>query len=681
MFKTATFVLMAVVCLINIDQSALGQNQPNIIFILADDLGWGDIGVLHQNSSTHPRRHKTPYLDQMARDGLLMPQHYCPAPVCAPSRASFLMGVHQGHASVRNNQFDKALNDNHTVATVLKDAGYKTALIGKYGLQGEGKDSKSWEAYPTKRGFDEFFGYVAHGDGHVHYPSHPWPIGNSESHRVGKPVWWNDREVSGDLARCYTTDLFTARSKQWIIEHRESKPDQPFFLYLAFDTPHAALQVPTSAYPEGLGLNGGVRWIGEPGRMINTASGTIDSYRHPDYVGKGWSDVQERFATMVRRIDDCVGDILVTLNDLNISKNTLVVFTSDNGPHDKTYIQGQQFEASDFQSYGPFDGTKRDTWEGGIRMPTIAWWPETIPKSSVHLKPTQFHDWMATFAEIAGVLPPARTDGVSMMNSLKGSRDRKPSRVYVEYEHRGKTKSYSTFLKSRAGTKRGQMQVIHLDGYKGIRTNIKSHADPFEIYHLESDLGERKNLANTGGKFAELEQRMRDQVLRLRVADSSAPRPYDSEFIPGFEKSDELKTRGDLSVKGKFKYVPDLSASSIEEAIDPDAKGIVLKGKQTSFSANLKCPKGGAVMASRTVQVTQSGRYKISLQSKAKVFIRLHEAAIIDADFHREHGQDSFEVELNLGKGFHPLLITGLPGEEDELAVTLHFKRVGENAK
>jgi uncharacterized sulfatase len=341
MFKNSIWVLLVSCSLFYFGHSVVGQDQPNIIFILADDLGWGDLGILHQNSSKHHRRHKTPYLDQMASEGVLMPNHYCPAPVCAPSRASFLMGVHQGHATVRNNQFDKALNDNHTVATVLKDAGYKTALIGKYGLQGEGKDSKTWEAYPTKRGFDEFFGYVAHVDGHVHYPSHPWPIGNSESHRVGKQVWWNNREVSGQLTGCYTTDLFTARSKQWIIEHRETSPEQPFFLYLAFDTPHAALQVPTGPYPNGMGVEGGLRWVGQPGEMINTASAPIDSYLHPDYRDKGWSDVQERFATMVRRIDSCVGDLLVTLKDLGISENTMVVFTSDNGPHDKTYISGK----------------------------------------------------------------------------------------------------------------------------------------------------------------------------------------------------------------------------------------------------------------------------------------------------------------------------------------------------
>ncbi len=681
MFKNSIWVLLVSCSLFYFGPSVEGQDQPNIIFILADDLGWGDLGILHQNSSTHHRRHKTPFLDQMASEGVLMPNHYCPAPVCAPSRASFLMGVHQGHATVRNNQFDKALNDNHTVATVLKDAGYKTALIGKYGLQGEGKDSKTWEAYPTKRGFDEFFGYVAHVDGHVHYPSHPWPIGNSESHRVGKQVWWNDREVSDQLTGCYTTDLFTARSKQWIIEHRETSPEQPFFLYLAFDTPHAALQVPTGPYPNGMGVDGGLRWLGQPGEMINTASGTIDSYLHPDYRDKGWSDVQERFATMVRRIDGCVGDLLVTLKDLGISENTMVVFTSDNGPHDKTYIAGKRFEASDFQSYGPFDGTKRDTWEGGIRMPTIAWWPTKIPNSSVHQKPTQFHDWMATFAELAGVLPPARTDGVSMMQSLQGGQDRRPSRVYVEYENKGKTKPYPDFLKSRGGKKRGEMQVIHLDGFKGIRTNIKSHTDPFEIYDLKADVGERKNLANSAGKFKELEQRMRDQVLRLRIPNATARRPYDSEFIPGYQSENELKAAFDKCLEGKFKYVPDLTASRKEATSPSVVKKIVLSETQTNFSGKFRCLNGGAVMLARTVEVIESGRYLVSLRSKSRTFVRLHEAGIIDADFDDKRRKISTEIELNLGEGFHPLVIAGLTDEKDELSFTVNFQRLGATPK
>ncbi|MFN3803273.1 sulfatase-like hydrolase/transferase, partial [Belliella pelovolcani] len=148
--------------------------QPNIIFILTDDLGYGDIGVLYQNQRKAEGKpyHQTPNIDQFANEGIILTRHYAPAPVCAPSRASLMLGVHQGHADIRDNQFDKALPNNHNLASVLKQAGYQTGLIGKWGLQGrEGNSPDAWEAYPTKRGFDYFFGYVRHGDGHNHYPA------------------------------------------------------------------------------------------------------------------------------------------------------------------------------------------------------------------------------------------------------------------------------------------------------------------------------------------------------------------------------------------------------------------------------------------------------------------------------------------------------------------------------
>lgn len=650
------------VLLIGFPEPLPADEQPNVIFILADDLGWGDLGVLHQNASKHPLKHKTPHLDRMAADGVLMPSHYCPAPVCAPSRASLLMGVHQGHATVRNNQFDKALNNNHNLATVMKAAGYRTALIGKYGLQGEGKNPATWPAYPTKRGFDEFFGYVAHRDGHVHYPADDWPLGNSEAHRVGKDLWWNNKEISQDLQKCYTTDLFTARTKHWIAEHQKTNAKQPFFIYLAFDTPHGALQIPTVAFPDGKGLNGGVQWIGQPGEMINTATGTIDSYRHPDYTGKNWADVEERFATMVRRIDNCVGDLLQTLRDLGIADNTMVVFTSDNGPHHESYINNFDYEASSFQSYGPFDGTKRDTWEGGIRMPTVAWWPGHIPAGSVHKKATQFHDWMPTFAQLAGVAAPARTDGVSMANSLQGKKDTGESTVYVEYEQNGKSKRYSHFLKSRKGRKRGEMQVVHVDGYKGIRTDIKSHADPFEIYDVSVDPGERKNLAGTSQLFEELQQKMKDRVLRLRIANASAQRPYDNEPIPGYAKA-LIEGSGSGTIgkvyEGEFPYVPNVAA------LVPSKISKIYGSEPDSMSVEASQPC--AVQFLRWIHVAEPGVHEITFKTSTRAFVRIHDAGVVDADFGYVSGTTK-TASIRLGKGYHPVSVTVLSDENGKVS-------------
>ncbi|RYD70287.1 MAG: sulfatase, partial [Verrucomicrobiaceae bacterium] len=363
--------------------------KPNIIFILCDDLGYGDVGVFFQNQRAKNNQpgqpwHMTPRLDSMAAAGVQMPHHYCPAPVCAPSRASLLTGVHQGHAGVRDNQFDKALEDNHTLASVLKQAGYATAAFGKWGLQGKGQTEQQWPAHPLKRGFDFYYGYMRHKDGHAQFPKED-----------GKEVWENFEEVSTGLDKCYTTDLFTARAKKWIAEQRAANPSQPFFAYLAYSTPHAKLQLPSTAYPQGGGLKGGVQWLGTPGRMINTAEGEVDGYFHPDYAKAtwdhdtdattpeiAWPDVQKRYATDVRRIDDCVGDVLQLLKDLKIEDNTLVVFTTDNGPSKESYLQ-EPYHPTFFDTYGPFAGIKRDLWEGGIRVGALVHWPQGAPAGRV----------------------------------------------------------------------------------------------------------------------------------------------------------------------------------------------------------------------------------------------------------------------------------------------------------
>ncbi|MDA0768534.1 MAG: sulfatase-like hydrolase/transferase [Verrucomicrobia bacterium] len=388
--------------------SASALQPPNVLFILCDDLGYGDLGVLHQNAVAGTKKHATPNLDALAAAGIQLRSHYCGAPVCAPSRASLLTGLHQGHATIRDNQFDVALETNHNLATVLKQAGYATAAVGKWGLQGTGSSPSAWSAYPTKRGFDFFFGYVRHKDGHSQYPFHSTydPDGSGTLVRGPMEVYEQNLMVRDDLAKCYTTDLFTARAKKWIIDHRAAAPAQPFFLYLAYSTPHAALHIPTTAYPPGGGLSGGVQWLGTPGAMINTATGTIDSFIHPNYAGQAWTSNEKRFATSVRRIDDCVGDLRQTLADLGIAGDTLVVFTSDNGPHHESFFNAA-YEANSFDSFGPFDGTKRDLWEGGVRVPVLACWPAAIPPGRVSHRPSQFHDWLPTLAEAAGLSPPA----------------------------------------------------------------------------------------------------------------------------------------------------------------------------------------------------------------------------------------------------------------------------------
>jgi arylsulfatase A-like enzyme len=571
---------------------AAAPQKPNIIFILCDDLGYGDIGVFYQNqrAALHDRSvpyFSTPQIDTLARDGAKLTQHYCGAPVCAPSRASLLTGLTQGHCNVRDNQFDKALADTWTLGSVLQQAGYATAAFGKWGLQGKpgananaaneaessespGGDPASWPAYPTKRGFDFYFGYVRHKDGHFHYPK--------EDHRE---VWENEREISGDLDKCYTTDLFTARAKKWMVEHTALHPRQPFFVYLAFDTPHAQLQNPPCAYPAGGGLRGGVQWMGKPHAMLNTATGKVDGYMFPDYAHGTWDDdhnpataevpwpdVQQRYANDVRRIDFAVGDVLQLLKDLQIDDNTLVVFTSDNGPSIESYLPKEPYAPTFFRGYGPFDGIKRDTLEGGEREPTLVRWPRGIPAGREISEPSGQWDWLATFAELAGVPAPAASDGVSLVPSLTGRGPQKPGTVYVEYFESGKTPQFQDFAPNHRGRTRQQMQTVYCDGYKGLRYDVKSAADDFEIYDLGKDPQESRNLAGDP-KFAALQTAMKARVLQVRKPDPSAKRPYDDALVPAVAEEPETEPGLTRSLyTGAWPWMPDF------RTLTPDASDV-----------------------------------------------------------------------------------------------------------
>ncbi|MEM6362936.1 MAG: sulfatase-like hydrolase/transferase [Planctomycetota bacterium] len=645
--------------------------QPNIVLIFTDDLGWGDLGVFYQNESKHDKKHRTPQLDQLAAGGLQMRAHYCPAPVCAPSRSSLLTGVHQGNATVRNNQFDKELEDNHTLGSVLQEAGYRTCMIGKYGLQGGPKEKQQtgtpddWPSYPTKRGFDEFFGYVSHYAGHLHYPNDPWELAN-DAHR-GVPDLWHsdesgDHEISESLSKCYTTDLFTARAKHFLKSHIAHRSGQPFFLMLNYDTPHAALQIPTSAYPGGSGISGGLTWTGGtiPGSInepaINTAAGQVDSFLHPDYATQEWSDLEKRFATMVRRIDSAVGDLNQTLVDLGIAHNTLVVFTNDNGPHHEAYLQGESWESTSytpqaFQSYGPFDGTKRDCWEGGIRMPTLAWWKDTISAGGINTTPSQFHDWMATFCDVAGIPAPARCDGVSLLPTLTGKGEQQESLVYIEYQNGGKTPDYEDFMGSRRKRARKEMQVIRLTGedgksYKGVRYNIKSADDDFEIYDVATDFDEAINLAGSSSAMESLQIRMKAKVLQVRSPNESAVRPYDDTLVPATSIAQTGFRVEQVALPQHVSYVP----AVIGEA-DQVSDRIAIKAEDEQVFV---APSPGVYQIHGYISMDEAASKQIKVQSESACFMRLHESHAIDL----QNGGEAASSTRHLAAGQHPFTLT-----------------------
>ncbi len=602
--------------------------RPNIIFILVDDLGMGDVGVFFQNARRAADNrsepwHLTPQLDRMAAEGMQLRHHYCPAPVCAPSRASLLLGVHQGQANVRDNQFDKALENNHTLASVLKTAGYATACIGKWGLQGSNNAATPhrWPAHPLRRGFDSYFGYISHRAGHWHYPKED-----------GQSLFEDESDVVANFDRCYTTDLFTARAKKWITEQRAAKPRQPFFLYLAYDTPHAKLQLPPGPFPKGGGAAGGVQWLGVPGRMINTADGTPDSFTHPDYANatwdhdrdvktpeQPWPDVYRRYATDVRRIDECVGDLIQLLKDLRIDDNTLIVFTSDNGPSKESYLT-EKYEPTFFNSFGLHDGIKRDLWEGGIRVGALVRWPGGIPKGQVSNEPSQFHDWLPTFAELAGTLAPARTDGVSLLPTLTGKGTQTPSRVYIEYFQNETTPSYDEFAPNHRKRVRRQMQALRVGDFMGVRYQTTNHAVPFEIYNVVTDPQQTNNLAGQPA-YASLQQRMRDTVLRMRRPDSQARRPYDGELVPALEVTNAA---------------PGISWRTFTNQAAWVARLDHLKPAMAGTHVDLGIPKtrgDEARLVTGYIQAPADGEYTFHLAANTGALLRLHEATVIDADF------------------------------------------------
>ncbi len=646
------FLLLLIALLDRAQASA--ADWPNIILILTDDLGYGDLSAFGQ------KRFVTPALDRLAAEGAKLTHHYSAAPVCAPSRASLLLGVHQGHANVRDNQFDKAIEANHTLATVLRRAGYATAAIGKWGLHGQpvgagatGADPSA-PAHPLNRGFDYFYGMLRHIDGHEHYPKEAPYFAAKARTRGPVKVWDNRTDVTAGLDRCYTTDLFTARTKKFIVDHRAAAPRQPFFIYLSYDTPHAVLELPTQAYPAGRGLEGGITWLGQAGRMINTAGGNIDSWIHPDALKIGpdqpWPDVYRRHATSVRRIDDAVADLMHLLADLGLDENTLVIFTSDNGPESESMLP-EPFTPEFFRSYGPFDGIKRDLWEGGIRVPTIVRWPSCIPAGQIVAEPTAQWDWLPTFAAAAGLPPPARADGISLLPMLtrQGVATARDA-LYFEYNVTGRTPGYADFESSRRNRRRDQIQAVRLGEFVGVRYDVKSADDKFEIYRITDDPKESRNLAGNAA-LAGLQSRMQETALRSRRPDVSAPRPYDSELVPALRTAaTELSPGVRWSIySGKVPWVSDFPS------LNPIASGQMLN----PASANAEFEKASGLVFSGCILVPADGEYTFYLTADTGAVLRLHQATTIDADYGYVGGTEKIAT-IRLQSGFHPFLLSSI---------------------
>lgn len=612
------FLIAAVIFSLQLPRPArAAEPRPNIIFILADDLGYGDLGVTYQNSRDPSKpRFTTPHIDQMAAQGMLLRQHYTGAPVCAPARASLLLGQHQGNCAIRDNQFDKALPNNHTLATVLKAGGYHTIAIGKWGLQGEKPD---YPGHPLKHGFDEFFGFLEHVSGHTYY------------HDASKPLRDGYTDVTAQYAEIYSTDLFTARAKKFIMDHEAGKPAEPFLMYLAYTAIHNPLHVPGGPYPAGGGKNGGLQWPLAPTPQ------TRDTWLVPEYAATSWTNPMKRYATMARRLDDGVGDVLQLLRDLGIDKNTLVIFSSDNGPANEGGGDPRFFD-----SWGPFDGFKRDVWEGGVREPTIACWPGHVPAGKTSDVLSGFWDWMPTLADVAGITSPAQADGVSLLPTLTGvGTQRSRGYVYVEYFVRGKNDASADVFKRKAVTGRGQQQILRQGDLVAIRTQIDAASDPLRLYNVMLDPHQDRNLAADPAYAAKLAE-MRAILPTVRRPEPSAPRPYDGELIPAVSVDVRDGLLDAAVYEGSWPWVPDFDA--LTPARTMRVPGFDLSARTRDKAIGLKF--------SGYLRIPADGSYTFSIASDAGAQMWIHDAHILDDDFN--HTGSEVSASILLKAGLHP---------------------------
>jgi arylsulfatase A-like enzyme len=404
------------------------QKKPNIILILADDLGYGDLGIYGQKFI------KTPNLDKLANSGIKFTDFYASAPVCAPSRASLMTGKHQGHAFIRGNNNDQGERvslrpGDTTIAEVLKTAGYRTGIIGKWGL-GEPETT----GIPNKKGFDYFFGYLNQNHAHNYFPDYLW----RKEEKVNLPKG------------TYSQDLFAQEALDFV----EKESENPFFLYLAYTLPHA-------------------------NNELNRKTGNgMEIPSDAPYTNENWSPPQKNYAAMVSRLDGDVGKLLDLLKNLKIDDDTIVIFTSDNGPQDKS--EGS-YDQTLFQSNGGFRGLKRELYEGGIREPMIVSWPGKIKPNQTGDKVWAQYDLLPTFAEIAGAKSPRGIDGISMLSALLGKKS--PDHKYLYWEfHEG-----------------GFAQAVRMKNWKGVRRGFNGK---IELYNLQTDKQETTDLSAKNPKIA-----------------------------------------------------------------------------------------------------------------------------------------------------------------------------------
>lgn len=414
--------------------------RPNVIFILADDLGYGDLGSYGQ------KQIQTPNLDKLAAEGMRFTQFYAGSTVCAPSRAVLMTGKHMGHVSVRGNagrenpQIQTLPKGERTVAEVFKSAGYQTALFGKWGLGEIGS-----EGHPNKKGFDEFFGFLNQTHAHNYYPS--FLVHNSERFPLRNIPAEEDKEIGSGWAKekvDYAPDVIFDRAMTWLEQNRS----KPFFLYFASTMPHANNEA---------------------------TRGTGNGQEVPDYgiyKDKPWADQDKGQAAMITRLDAQVGKMMAWLKARGLERNTLVVFTSDNGPHNEGKHHPELFKPA-----GPLRGMKRALYEGGVRVPFIARWSGKINAGTTTNHIGYFGDMLATFCELTNQPVPAGLDSIPVL-PLTGKKGEQAAHKYIYFEF----------------YEQGGRQSVRFGKWKAIRQPMQT--GKVELFDLSKDLGETNNIAD-----------------------------------------------------------------------------------------------------------------------------------------------------------------------------------------
>ncbi|HAK80659.1 MAG TPA: N-acetylgalactosamine-6-sulfatase, partial [Runella sp.] len=457
-------VLLLFLCWGTMALAQKSTSKPNVIYIFADDLGYGEVGVYGQ------KKIKTPNLDRLAEGGMRFTQHYSSAPVCAPSRCGLMTGRHTGHTYIRGNyelggfEDDKEggqmpLNEGaFTIGHLFQKSGYKTGAVGKWGM-----GMANTTGNPNQQGFDFFYGLLCQKQSHNFYPTHLWKNGekvalNNPYIKVHRPMPEGDENYEYYVGKDYAIDKMTEEATGFINDNKS----RPFFLYLPYTLPHLSLQAPAEAVKEYIGKFDEKPYRGQTGYA---------STRYP----------YSTYAAMISYLDKQVGQIWELVKKLGIEDNTIIMFSSDNGA---TFVK--HVDAAFFESAGPFRGLKMDVYEGGIRVPMIAYWKGEIKPGQVTDHVSTQYDVLATCADLLGTKPTLPTDGVSFLPTLLGkSTQVQHPYLYFEYPENG-----------------GQLAIRKGD-WKGVKRNVKANRNgEWEIYNLKADIGERTNVAATHPELA-----------------------------------------------------------------------------------------------------------------------------------------------------------------------------------